>query len=135
MATPGVDCHLTLQHAIINGGVAVGFILKSDRRGPVVTVAGRRRGEAVWADQGPGASRLSATILALPRLLAPNGAEITRTPAQVRADLALFWAVTTPLTVADALGSFSVVWAADGLVERRYGDGVEWDATWLSAEC
>ena len=67
-----------------NGGVAVGFILKADRRGPVLEVERSRQGLSVWADQGAGQRMLRGTILALPRLLAPNGGEYGLTPGQVR---------------------------------------------------
>ena len=127
MATPGSDCHMTLQHASVNGGVAVGFIVKADRRGPVVEVERLRQGLPVWADQGAGRRTLRGTILALPRLIAPNGGEYGLTPSQVRTYLDAFWAVTTPLILADALGSLSMMWAAAGLTERRYGDGVEFE--------
>lgn len=125
MATPGVDCHITLQHGAVNNGNAVGFILKSDRRGPTYELTRTRQGLPVWADQGGWTGRLLCNVLGLPRLVAPNGAEYTLGPTQVRARLVEFWATTTPMTLADTLQSLSVMWDQDGLTEQVYGDGAE----------
>ncbi len=127
MPTPGVDCHVTLQHASVNGGEAVGFILRADRRGPLVVVARARRGLALWADQGPGVAVARCTILALPRLVTPGGGEYALSVAEVRAALTALWAVAAPLTLTDTLGTLTVAWADDGLHERRYGDGAEYE--------
>ena len=132
MPTIGQDCHLTLQHPTVIGGAAVGFILKADRRGPVLSVDHPRQGLPVWADQGGGQRVTSCTVLALPRLLAPNGSEYSLTPAQVRVFLDAFWATTTPMTLADAQANAAVMWAANGLTERRYTDGLEYDLTFLT---
>ena len=87
MPTPGVDCHVTLQHSSVNGGVAVGFILRADRRGPLVEVEHARRGLPLWADQGPGVAVARCTVLALPRLVTPAGGEYALSGAEVRAAL------------------------------------------------
>ena len=131
MPTPGIDCHITLQHPEVNGGAAAGLIVRGDKRGPVVEVEHGRRGLPLWADQGPGVAQVRCVVLGLPRLLAPNGGEYGLTPAQVRATLAALWAATTPLTLTDAHGSLTVAWAANGLVERRYGDGAEWEVRFV----
>ena len=127
MPTPGVDCHITLQHPSVNSGAAVGFTLRGDRRGPQVEVEHARRGLPLWADQGPGEAVARCTLLALPRLVTPAGGEYGLTPAQVRTHLTAFWSATTPLTLTDAHGSLTVAWATDGLRERRYGDGAEYE--------
>ena len=127
MPTPGVDCHVTLQHASVNGGVAVGFILRADRRGPQVEVEHVRRGLPLWADQGPGVAVARCTVLALPRLVTPAGGEYALSGAEVRAALTALWAVAAPLTLTDTLGTLTVAWADDGLRERRYGDGAEYE--------
>lgn len=130
MPTPGVDCHITLQHPSVAGGEAVGFICKADKRGPVLTLRRARLGLPLWADQGAGPTSAEVTVLGLPRQLAPNGADYGLAPADVRARLVDFWAQTTPLTLTHASGSWLVVWAGDGFEERRYGDGVEFDLRW-----
>ena len=126
MATIGTDCHITLQHSSVNSGTAVGFLIATDKRGPMVRVGRRRWGEAIWADQGASRRSLSLTVTGLPRMKNPNGSEHSLTPAQIRTYLESFWAVkASPLTLADALGSFTVGW--QGLEERRYSDGSEFD--------
>ena len=129
MATPGVDCHLTLQHASVNSGTAVGFILKADRRGPTYEITRQRQGLPNWADQGAWHSLVQCVLLGLPRLLTPTGAEYTLTPSQVRTFLVAFWATTTPMTLADPLQTLTVMWRpedrADGLAEQVYSDGAE----------
>ena len=125
MATPGVDCHSTLQHTAVNGGAAVGFILKPDRRGPMYEITRTRQGLAVWADQGGWPVQVQCCVLGLPRLLAPNGAEYGQTPGQVRAWLVEFWNTATPMLLADALQTLTVMWSQTGLTEQVYGDGAE----------
>ena len=125
MPIPGVDCHITLQHAGVNSGAAVGFILKPDRRGPTYEVTRYRQGLPIWADQGGWPVQVRCCVLALPRLVAPNGAEYGPTPGEVRARLVEFWGTTTPMTLADAAQAHTVMWDQDGLTEQVYGDGAE----------
>ena len=129
MATVGADCHVTLQHAGVNGGAAVGFVVKGDRRGPVVEVGRPRQGWPVWGDGGPGRRTVRVTVLGVAGMLAPSGAEYVATVGQVRAALEAFWATTTPMALGDALGTMDVMW--EGLRERRYGDGAEWECEWV----
>ena len=125
MPIPGVDCHITLHHAAVNSGAAVGFILKADRRGPTYEVTRYRQGLPIWADQGEWPVQLQCYVLGLPRLIAPNGAGYGLTPGQVRSHLVEFWNTTTPMTLADPLQTLTVMWEHEGLTEQVYGDGAE----------
>jgi hypothetical protein len=81
----------------------------------------------LWADGGGASSYLDLTVQAFTRMLNPNGSEHGQTPSQIKTFLESFWGVGGVMTLTDPGTSWSVAWADDGLVERRYSDGSEFD--------
>lgn len=126
MSTPGTDCDVTLTHSSVNGGVAVGFMVKrGDKRGPFVVLERERYGVGLWMDLGEAERVAKLTILALPTLRNPDGSAYSLTAGQVRTYIDAFFALTSRFTLTDALGSLTVGWGT--LTERRYSDGREYD--------
>jgi hypothetical protein len=98
MATVGVDCDVKLTHPDVNGGEAVGFILKRAR----ATVSGlvTLRRQAYADPEGDYVDRLQfwMTLHIADQLLNPDGSRHSQTRAELYAFLLEFLAARTGIT-------------------------------------
>jgi len=81
--TIGVNCHLVLQHPLVNGGATVGFLLQPDPRspnaGPVVQI--QRETDSA----GVSTSKVYFAAILADDLVNPDGTVHTQTRAQMYA--------------------------------------------------
>jgi hypothetical protein len=104
MATIGVDCDVKLTHPDVNGGDAVGFVLKRARQ----TVSGlvTLRRQAYRDPEGYYVDRLVfwMTVHAADQLLNPDGSRHQRTRTQIYDSLLEFLAARSGITLECATG-------------------------------
>jgi hypothetical protein len=117
----GSNCHITLQHASINGGVTYGFILQRDTRtpaaGPAVSIQ-----KEVDSDGGIN-DRVFFSVLLADSLINPDGSPHTDTRAAMYAMLLLFLAQSADLTLVCPAGVLSGLGALGHVsTEMHYGD-------------
>ena len=77
----GSDCHLVLQHPLVNAGLQIGFLLQPDPRdpnaGPVVQL------QRETASDGSNTSKVYFTVILADNLVNPNGTLHAQTRAQM----------------------------------------------------
>ncbi len=127
MPVIGTDCDVTLQHAAVNGGAAVGFIVvRDDKRGPLVRIerAAYLTPGGTWADR----VRYIVRLLIGDSTVTPSGQQSTNTRAAQYALLQAFIAQRTGLLLTWLDGSAASLHASlDCLFESSFGK-------WLEAE-
>jgi len=110
MATIGVDCDLTLQHADVNGGVPVGFLLalpenqKLKPYGPAVNLQYETLQTALGLPQD--VLHVYITILLADNLQNPDGSIHTETAASMRAWLMAFVGEHNSITLTTRVGIY-----------------------------
>lgn len=93
----GIECDVMLQHAAVNGGAAVGFILlREDKRGGVVKVM-----REAYLDGGVWQERVSYSLKLLlgDSVTQPNGQTFPQTRAEGYAHLQAILAQRTGITL------------------------------------
>jgi hypothetical protein len=107
MATVGVDCDITLTHPSVNGGDAVGFILKRARQ----TVSGlvTLRRQAYKSVDGDYVDRLVfwMTLHIADQLLNPDGSRHQQTRSELYGYLEDFLAARTGITFTCQAGTWT----------------------------
>lgn len=100
--TLGVDCHITLQHTAVNGGVAYGFILEHDARSPADGPAVSIQKEIDSA--GMVNNRVFFSILLADDLINPDGTQHLDNRSTMYSMLLQFLAQTSHLILSFAAG-------------------------------
>ncbi len=111
MATIGADCDIALAHAAVNGGEPIGFILhRNSPRGGAVTI---RRQAYTTPDDGSYSDRVRwwMTIAAIDNAQQPNGALSADTRSNIYANILLFLAQRTGITLLTAAGTYVDLYA------------------------
>jgi hypothetical protein len=117
----GSNCHITLQHALVNGGVSYGFILRRDPTspsdGPAVSIQ-----KEVDSDGGIN-DRVFFSILLSDNLINPDGSPHMDTRASMYAMLLNFLAQSELLTLVCPAGVLSGLGGLGHVsTEMHYGD-------------
>ena len=86
--TLGADCHLILQHPLVNSNLPIGFLLQPDPRspnaGPVVQL------QRETASDGSSTSKVYFTVILADNLVNPDGTLHTQTKAQMYSAIVQF---------------------------------------------
>jgi len=115
MPTVGTDCHITLQHPDVNGGVAYGFFL-DDQRERVVSVQ-----RATDSNRNI-TSKCFFNVLLADSVRQPNGAISSLTKSAMYNMLILFLQETSGITLDCAAGVFGGLGALGHSATEVHGD-------------
>jgi hypothetical protein len=123
MTTPviGSDCHLVLQHPLVNAGNPMGFLLQPDPRspdaGPVVQL------QRETASDGTGTSKVYFTVILADNLVNPDGTLHTETRSQMYGSIVEYLQQSTDLLLGYAGGWITNLQAIGHVsTEMHYGD-------------
>lgn len=111
MATPGIDCHIALSHAAVNGGAPTGFLLdESKESGPAVSI----QREAVKQDDGSytDSQKYFFTVVLGDHLPNPDNSIHTQSGAEMYAALMEYLGQHRDIALLTASGTFSGLYAA-----------------------
>jgi hypothetical protein len=111
MAAPGIDCHIALSHAEINGGVPYGFLLdESKDAGPAVSI----QREAVKQDDGTftDSQKYFFTVVLGDRLTNPDNSLHPQTGAEMYVALMQYLGKHSCLALLTPTASFSGLFAS-----------------------
>jgi len=122
MPTIGVDCHLTLTHANVNGGNPYGFILSGDAEGLGPATAIQREafddGDGAYTDK----RKYFFTVLLSDSLSNPDGTDHAGTKSAEYALLLSFFSQRTDITLTTPAGVFAGLKAtAHHATETHFG--------------
>jgi hypothetical protein len=108
VATPGIDCQITLCHPLVNSGEATGFVLEPDDKSqqPVISIQ-----REVQAD-GSTRIRVFFNVLMADDLVNPDGSRHSQSRAEMYNRLQQYLAQTAGLTLQTSIGVISNVGAS-----------------------
>ena len=133
MATVGLDCHITLQHADINAGVAYGFILDGDPGGngpaPSIQREAYDNGDGTFTEK----TRHFATILLANDLRNPDGSQHAQTKSATYAMLLLFLQKRSDIQLTTPVGVFGSLYCQGHIATETHYASVSLAAIQLAS--
>lgn len=116
MAAIGVDCHITLSHPSIDGGVAYGFLVNTENK---IFPEGCRINREVDSS-GITQVWIYFDVVLADNMLNPDGSSHTQTRAQMYSKLLQFLEMSSGVTVGTPVGSFSDLGALGFTADERH---------------